>query len=319
MNFKILISFALPEQCVEKIQKVSPRLKVIREWNGTSLIKTIEDVEIVFAGKMTKKMMQAAKRLKWIHSTGAGVDRFLMIPEIAEGPVVLTNSKGVHPTPISEHVMAFMLTFTRKFKEFILAQHEGVWHRSDEISMDELEGKTIGIIGLGAIGKEIARKAKCFGMTVLATKKHMTEKPPFVDEILPHYNLKPLLQRSDFVVISVPLTPETKGMFGKEELETMKRTAYLINIARGKVIKQKELIKALKEKKIAGAGLDVFEIEPLQPDSELWKMENAIITPHMAGDTIHYWERATQIFCENLKRYLEQKPMINLVNKKAGY
>lgn len=319
MKLKILISFALPEQFVEKIQNVSPRLKVIREWNSTSLNKTIEDVEIVFAGKMTKKMMQTAKRLKWIHSTGAGVDRFLMIPEIAKGSVILTNSKGVHPTPISEHVMAFMLTFTRNFKEFILAQHEGVWYRSDEISMNELEGKTIGIIGLGAIGKEIARKAKCFGMTVLATKKHMKDKPPFVDEILPHDNFKPLLQRSDFVVLSVPLTPETKGMFGKEELETMKRTAYLINIARGKVIKQKELIKALKEKKIAGAGLDVFENEPLQPDSELWKMENAIITPHMAGDTIHYWERATKIFCENLKRYIEQKPLMNLVNKKAGY
>lgn len=319
MTRKILISFALPEPYVEQIRKISSHNDVIQEGDESILINAIKNAEIVFAGKMTQKMMQAAKKLKWIHSTGAGIDRFLIIPEIVEGPVTLTNSSGVHPTPISEHVLAFMLTFTRKFKTFILAQHEEVWYRSNEIPMEELEGKTIGIIGLGAIGSEIARKAKCFGMTVVATKKHMTDKPPFVDELLPDSDLKPLLQRSDFVVIAVPLTPETKDMIGEEELETMKRTAYIINVARGKVIKQAALIKALKEKKIAGAGLDVFEEEPLSSSSELWTMENVVITPHRAGDTIHYWKRATDIFCENLRRYIDNEEMVNLVDKKFGY
>lgn len=326
MGMKILASFDLPEQYVKQIQRVSPNVTVIREWDDDALLDAIKDVEALFAGKINQKMIQTAKKLRWIHSWGAGVDRFLAIPEVADGSIIITNSSGVHPIPISEHVISIMLAFTRKLREVFMSQNNKNWATVDltgtesgRLHISELNGKTVGIIGLGNIGNEIARKAKCFGMTVLATRKKKTHKPPFVDELLPHYDLQTLLQRSDFVVISLPLTPETKDMIGKKELETMKKTAYLINIARGKIIDQKALITALKKKQIAGAGLDVFEVEPLPYDSELWNMKNVIVTPHIAGETIHYWQRAVPIFCENLKRYLGQRPLINLIDKKAGY
>lgn len=264
--------------------------------------------------------MLAAQKLKWTHSWGAGVDRFLAIPELANESIVLTNSRGIHPIQISEHVMALMLVFTRKLKDLILYQNNRVWHVSNETCIfDELKEKTIRIIGLGSIGSEIAKKAKCFGMTVLATKRTMTDKPTFVDELLPSHDLKRLLKKSDFIVISVPLTSKTKSMIGAQELANMKRTAYLINIARGEIIQQEELISALKQKKIAGAGLDVFELEPLPLESELWRMKNVIITPHVAGETVHYWERTTKIFCENLRRYMNNIPLTNTVDKTLGY
>jgi phosphoglycerate dehydrogenase-like enzyme len=320
MVLKILVDFDLPEVNTREIRSVSPEVQVRKESKDSALIDAVSEAEILFTGKANREMITAAPKLRWIHSWGAGVDRLLSIPEVARGSVILTNSSGIHSIPISEHVIALMLIFTRKLKEFILFQNDGVWHVPDETYIfDELKGKTVGIVGLGSIGSEIAKKAKCFGMTVLATRRTITAKPTFVDELLPSYDLKRLLKESDFVVISAPLTSKTKGMIGAQEFANMKRTAYIINIARGEIIQQNELISALKQKKIAGAGLDVFETEPLQPNSDLWHMKNVIITPHVAGETVHYYERTTKIFCENLRRYINKTPLINIVDKKAGY
>lgn len=320
MVLKILVSFDLPEVNIREIRSVSPEVQVRKESKDSALIDAVGEAEILFTGEANREMITAAPKLRWIHSWGAGVDRLLSIPKVASGSVILTNSSGIHSIQISEHVIALMLIFTRKLKEFILFQNDGVWHVPDETYIfDELKGKTVGIVGLGSIGSEIAKKAKCFGMTVLATRRTITAKPTFVDELLPSYDLKRLLKESDFVVISAPLTSKTKGMIGAQEFANMKRTAYIINIARGEIIQQNELISALKQKKIAGAGLDVFETEPLQPNSDLWHMKNVIITPHVAGETVHYYERTTKIFCENLRRYINKTPLINVVDKKAGY
>ena len=320
MVLKILVDFDLPEVNIREIRSVSPEVQVRKESKDSALIDAVGEAEILFTGEANREMITAAPKLRWIHSWGAGVDRLLSIPKVARGSVILTNSSGIHSIPISEHVIALMLIFTRKLKEFILFQNDGVWHVPDETYIfDELKGKTVGIVGLGSIGSEIAKKAKCFGMTVLATRRTITAKPTFVDELLPSYDLKRLLKESDFVVISAPLTSKTKGMIGAQEFANMKRTAYIINIARGEIIQQNELISALKQKKIAGAGLDVFETEPLQPNSDLWHMKNVIITPHVAGETVHYYERTTKIFCENLRRYINKTPLINVVDKKAGY
>lgn len=320
MVLKILVSFDLPEVNIREIRSVSPEVQVRKESKDSALIDAVGEAEILFTGEANREMITAAPKLRWIHYWGAGVDRFLSIPKVARGSVILTNSSGIHSIQISEHVIALMLIFTRKLKEFILFQNDGVWHVPDETYIfDELKGKTVGIVGLGSIGSEIAKKAKCFGMTVLATRRTITAKPAFVDELLPSYDLKRLLEESDFVVISAPLTSKTKGMIGAQEFANMKRTAYIINIARGEIIQQNELISALKQKKIAGAGLDVFETEPLQPNSDLWHMKNVIITPHVAGETVHYYERTTKIFCENLRRYINKTPLINVVDKKAGY
>jgi len=320
MVLKILVDFDLPEVHIREIRSVSPEVQVRKESKDSALIDAVSEAEILFTGEENLEIIKAAPKLRWIHSWGAGIEELLSIPEVARGSVILTNSSGIHSIQISEHVIALMLIFTRKLKEFILFQNDGVWHVPDETYIfDELKGKTVGIVGLGSIGSEIAKKAKCFGMTVLATRRTITAKPTFVDELLPSYDLKRLLKESDFVVISAPLTSKTKGMIGAQEFANMKRTAYIINIARGEIIQQNELISALKQKKIAGAGLDVFETEPLQPNSDLWHMKNVIITPHVAGETVHYYERTTKIFCENLRRYINKTPLINVVDKKAGY
>jgi phosphoglycerate dehydrogenase-like enzyme len=257
-------------------------------------------------------MFTSAGNLKWIQACSAGVERFLL-PEVVASSVILTNAKGVYATPCSDHVIAMLLMFARRMNKFVRFQSARKWQK---LELDELQGKSVGIIGLGSIGREIERKAKCFGVNVIGLSRgERRSRDSYSSE------LEALLKQSDFVVLSTPLTKGTSGIIGKDELALMKRTAFLINIGRGQLIRERELVMALKERKIAGAALDVFEEEPLPPSSELWDMENVIITPHVAGDTKHMLEntRICNIFCENLKRYASGNPLINIVDKQAGY
>jgi phosphoglycerate dehydrogenase-like enzyme len=268
-------------------------------------------------------MFLAARKLKWIQSVGAGVDRYLF-PEVVKSHVIITSASGVHPIPISEHVIGMMLCFCRKLHFFIRSQIEGKWEgyegRFGEEQIEELTEKTVGIVGLGKIGDELARKTKCLGMRVVATRRNPhAAKPSYVDKLVNPENLKELLNESDFVVLTLPLTKETQGIIGEEQLLSMKKTSYLINVGRGKLVQEDKLVQALKEGWIAGAGLDTFEKEPLPQESELWNMQNVIITPHIAGATPHYLERLTDIFCENLKRFLRDENLINVVDKTLGY
>jgi len=314
-KIKILISFGLADQYVQKIKEMGLALEIRQSRDNKELVKLISDVEVLFAGRLNKEMFLAAKELKWIHYFGAGVDHILF-PELVESPVILTNSKGIYATPVSEHVFGLILSLTKRLHLLVRDQLERKWKR---VPVEELEGKTLGIVGLGSVGYEVARKAKCFGMSVIATKRNVSAKPEYVDELLPPANLQELLARSDFVVLTVPLTAETRGLIGENQLRNMKRTAYLVNVSRGKVVQEDALVKALKEGWIAGAALDVFEEEPLLRGSKLWKMKNVIITPHTAGWSVKYWERTTSLFCENLKRFVYNEPMINVVNKQLGY
>jgi phosphoglycerate dehydrogenase-like enzyme len=216
-----------------------------------------------------------------------------------------------------------MLLFCRKLHFFVRDQAERKWERYGEGSVEqveELSGKTIGVVGLGKIGNEVAKKAKCLGMRVIATKRNAdTPKPDYVDKLVYPKNLKELLAESDFVVLTLPLTRETERMIGEAQLKSMKKTSYLINVARGRIVQENRLIQALKEGWIAGAGLDTFESEPLPKNSELWSMKNVVITPHVAGSTPYYLERLTDIFCENLDRFIHNKTLINVVDKALGY
>lgn len=321
-GIKILISFDLPSVYIKKIEDVSANFKVQKSQQYKDLLNLIKDADILFAGIFSLEMFLAAKKLKWIQTIGAGVDRFLF-PEVVKSEVIITNARGVHPTPISEHVIGMMLSFCRKLHFFIRKQMERKWERNFAELMgqiEELSGKTVGIVGLGKIGREIAEKAKSLGMRVVATRRNPSAPTPsYIDKLIHPKKLKELLAESDFVILSLPLTKETEGMIGEEQLRSMKRTSYLINVSRGKVVQEDKLIQALKEGWIAGAGLDTFEREPLPQDSELWSMENVIITPHIAGLTPHYLERLTNIFCENLKRFIHNESLINVVNKSIGY
>ena len=320
---KVLISFDLPDVFVEKIRSVSLIVEVVQSEDKEEALRLVEDADILFAGFFSKELFLAARKLKWIQAWGAGVDGFLL-PEVVKSRVIVTNAGGVHPTPISEHVIGLMLCFCRKLQFFIRNQMERKWERFESWApteqIEELTGKTVGIVGLGRIGTEIARKAKCLGMRVIATKRDTSRTTSgVVDRLVHPADLNQLLSESDFVVLSLPLTEETEGMIGEAQLKSMKRTGYLINVSRGKIVREDKLIEALKQGWIAGAGLDTFENEPLPENSELWGFRNVIITPHVAGLTPYYMERLTSIFCENLGRFIRKQPLMNIVDKTLGY
>jgi len=312
---KILVSFDLDQKYIEKIQSCLPEIVVRKSSDPKVLLSEIRDAEILLAGRFSSEMFAAAKELKWVQAVAAGVDRFLFY-DFVSSDVILTNARGVHPAQVSDHALALILAFSRKLNKFIKFQLEQKWVR---LGCEELQGKVIGIVGLGAIGREIARKAKCFGMKVVALDKNVAVPPSFVDELLKPPSLLTLLKQSDFVVLSVPLTQETERLIREPELTAMKKDGILINVSRGRIVQEQALVNALKENKIGGAGLDVFEEEPLPPHSELWAMENVVITPHVAGSTPYYWSRVCDIFCENLRRYVSGQPLINVIDKKAGY
>lgn len=320
---KVLVSFDLPSDYIKKIKDVSPNIEVIKSQNKEEALSLVKDVDVLLAGFFSKDLFLAAKKLKWIQAWGAGVDR-LFTPEVVQSQVIVTSAGGIHPTPVSEHALGLMLCFSRKLHVFIRNQTERKWERLESTApkeqIEELAGKTVGIVGLGRIGTEIAKKSKCLQMKVIATKRHLSIKTPArVDKLFGTADLNSLLAQSDFVVLSLPLTKDTQGMIGEPQLRSMKPTAYLVNVSRGQIVQEKMLIKALKHEWIAGAGLDTFQDEPLPQKSELWSFKNVIITPHIAGQTPYYMDRLTRIFCENIDRFIHRRRLINVVDKNLGY
>ena len=274
------------------------------------------DAEILAAwGWMDiEPLYQLAPNLRWVHALSAGVEN-LTFPALQASPVILTNSKGIHGIPASEHVLSIMLAFTRGLNLLIRQQQQALWQR---VPTNELHEKTIAIVGLGSIGRSIAKTAKCLGMTVIASKRELT-KEFFVDRLYSPDQLSIMLSQADFVVVAVPLTEETDHFFGLEQFQAMKKTAYFINIARGSVVNEADLVTALEQGHIQGAGLDVFEHEPLPASSPLWNMPNVIITPHMAAISPAYLDRAMQLFADNTGRYLQGGDLVNVVDKVKGY
>ena len=261
----------------------------------------------ILRGVYTERSERAQNdKLKWIHLTSAGVDR--LPQKFRDSDVLVTNSSGVHPIPISEHVFSFILMFARGIHISFRHQIEkGEWERNfQKFNVAELPDQTIGIVGYGNIGKEVGRLARLFRMKILV----VTSK---------NGNLNDLLKSSDYVVNCLPLTSNTLHFFDRTKLSKMKNSAFFINIGRGKTVDEKALIDTLKSGKIAGAGLDVTEVEPLPKSSPLWKLDNVILTPHYSGWTPHYMDRVIEIFCKNLKAYLKGQKLPNLVDKKRGY
>lgn len=308
MNLLIKYRYNLKPHHIEKI--LSAR-------DDINLVDNIELAEIVLGG-ISIEEFKRANNLKWIQATGAGVDN-LLYPEMVESDVIITNASGVHPIPIAEHTFALILAITRGLIKSFEGKARRKWVHN-EVFIDELYGKTIGIVGYGRIGQGIAMVAKGFGMKVIALKRDVNKTIKIVpDELLGRDSLDELLSKSDIVVLIVPLTKDTYHMIGERELKLMKPTSILVNVARGKVVDENALIKAIKERWIFGAGLDVFDTEPLPPDSELWELDNVVITPHIAGLNPYYTDRLLDIFIRNLKVYPDVSKMINVVDKKLGY
>jgi D-2-hydroxyacid dehydrogenase (NADP+) len=277
----------------------------------------LREAEVIYGLRLPDNILERAPHLKWVQTSSAGVDT-LVGTKLWQSDVILTTTSGIHVIPMREHVLGMMLMFVRHAPVYFGNKQDRVWKQHIP---DQLCGKTLGVVGLGRIGEAIARAAKAFDMRVVATRRHVAKHgtSSAVDMLYPADKLLEMLRESDFVVATVALTEKTRKLIGERELRAMKPTAYIINIARGSVIDEAALTKALKEKWIAGAGLDVFEKEPLPQNSELWTLPNVIITPHVAGLMPDYNARAMEVFCENLRRYLDGQPLINVIDRTRGY
>ena len=349
----VVLTLGLPERLVAPIREVSDRLDVAvlspaqrrayrkgrplwyayaeerkpddesDEEAEASLKRLLGGAEVLFTTPMVPpELAEWTPSVRWLQLTSAGVER-LLDSELVRDGVTITTATGIHAIPIGEYVMGVMLAIAKGLPGAMRAQGESTWR---PFLAEELHGKTVGIVGLGAIGGYVAKLAKADGMRVLAVRRSAERRVegtaagfPDVDELMPPSDLPHLLSESDYVVIAVPLTPESRGLIGEKELAAMKPSARIVNIARGAVIDEQALIRALKDGRIAGAALDVFEEEPLPPDSELWSMENVLITPHISGGTPVYMERCVELFCENLRRYLADEPLRNAVDRERGY
>jgi D-2-hydroxyacid dehydrogenase (NADP+) len=285
--------------------------------------KELADADIAFTFSLRPEQFQDAKRLHWIHSPAAAVHQFLF-SELVHSDVILTNAREVHGPVVAEHVMAVIFALAKRIPQDVRFQQKHVWGQEilwrDRLAPAEIADATLGLVGLGSIGRNVAKRASSLGMRVICVREHVeSEKPEGVQEVLPASKLKEMLGRADYVVLAIPVTAATRGIIGHEQLCRMKPEAYLINVGRGPLIDDTALIEALRARKVAGAALDVFDQEPLPADSAFWDLENVLITPHTAGMTTKLWERHYKLFSENLHRFLSGQPLLGLVDKQAGY
>ncbi|MEP7219149.1 MAG: D-2-hydroxyacid dehydrogenase [Bacteroidota bacterium] len=285
------------------------------------LEERIADADILFGGRLTAEQWRRAARLGWIHVPWAGVNSLLAVEEIGASDLVITNSSGVMSDAVADQVMGYIISISRDFPAQMRARARREWSRYDVQSPRRriLRGNTIGIIGYGAIGRGVAERARAFGMKVIATKRDISGIADGPDRVIPSAELETLLAESDYVVATLPLSAETRGMIGRREFSMMKPTAYFINIARGAIAREREMITAIEDGTIAGAALDVFEQEPLPPDSPLWDMENVIITPHSSGGFQGFRSATVDLFLENLSRWRNGQPLLNRVVSERGY
>ncbi len=323
----IITDFGFDDDDLTRLRAALGQTPLVRVERNSQLLDALAahpeaDVLVTFRPPM--ETLERAPNLRWIALASAGADRVVRAGLVRpDGPVVTTAS-GVHAVPISEYVFAMLLMWVRNWPAIMDAQRQGIWPRHqtwEGMRGRELHGATLGVVGLGAIGRRLAQLGHCFGMRVLATRRSVAPgaHDPDVDELVPLQGMPRLLAESDFVVIAVPSTPQTHHLIGAPELRAMKPTALLINVARGDIVDEPALIDALRSGEIAGAALDVFETEPLPSESPLWRIPNVIIAPHLAGATDAYSRRFTDLFLDNVRRYRAGEPLRNIVDPNRGY
>lgn len=336
----VAISSPFEDEFTARFAEVSPQLRVVkiqdlvrqefqllrstpdspeRKRTSAELDSILQKTEVVLTGfRLPHDMLARAPRLRWIQSKAAGVDR-VADSGIAQRGIVVTNARGVAAVPIAEWILCTMLMFAKRMHLHQKQKLQHVYQREGQPPFS-LEGKTIGVLGVGAIGTETARLARCAGMRVLATRRTIGgPMPPHVDRLYGPGETDQVLRESDFVAVTLPLTAETHHVIGERELRQMKRTAYILNVGRGPIIDEAALAQALREGWIAGAALDVFEKEPLPPESPLWDLDNVIFSPHISGNVDDYDRRVAQVFVENLRRYVAGESLMNIVDLARGY
>jgi len=317
MSFKIWLRVNLPAKELAKLQEAAPQCELRQGEDDAAMdSQWLSQLDGVFTeAPLPDELVQKMTKLKWLHVTRGGVNTYLT-PTVKARPIQVTGSKGIHSAAFSEFALACILAFAKRLPDCMDAQREKQWQKFQPI---EIDGHTLGIVGLGTVGTELARKAKALGLRVLATKRTVTEKPDYVDELGTPEFLPDLLARSDYLVLLLASVPSTFNIIGEKDLRRMKKSAYLINLTGGRAIEETLLIRSLKERWIAGAALDAFAKQPLPPDSELWNLPNVIITPRIAGITSQKWPALLPIFQENLQRFINDQPLKNVVDKVLGY
>ena len=308
----------IPQSEIERIRSIVPDARLFVTNKEEEMQPLMNDIEIL-AGHFQVDWLPQMPRLHWYQQWGAGTDWLLNYPEIARMDFILTNSSGVHAVSISEHILSMMLAFSRRLPQAIRNQEQHRWDRGGQPPAFELAGKTMVLVGVGAIGQRAAQITAALGMHVIGVRNDKTKSVSGVEKMIGPDELDSVLPEADFLVLTMPLTAETRQMINAKTFEKMKPSAYLINIGRGGTVDEDALIQALQNGQIAGAGLDVFAKEPLPSGSPLWDMPNVIITAHYSGFAPHYNERALEIFVDNLDRYVHHQPMRNVVDKQRGY
>lgn len=284
-------------------EDIAPQAEVILNWTSS--------------GSLLHGIWPLATRVRWVQTRSAGLDGILF-PALVESPVTLTNARGAFSDILAEFTMGAVLFFAKDFRRLITSQVAGNW---DPFDVTEIRGQTLGLVGYGDIGRAIARSARAFGMRVVALRRHpeLTHDDPHVAQAFPAEAKQEVLRQSDYVVVTVPLTSESRGMIAAPEFEAMKPSAVLINIGRGPVVDESALVSALRARRIRGAALDVFETEPLPAGHPLYSLDNVLLSPHSADQTSDWKERSLRLFLDNFRRYRAGKPLFNVVNKKLGY
>jgi phosphoglycerate dehydrogenase-like enzyme len=311
-----------PADMAVRLRERWPEMSVVHLPNYDGVEEEIPDVDILVGFSIRPEQFGLARKLKWIHSTAAGVGQ-LMYPELRRSGIVVTNASGVHVVPMAEHILGMLIALARRFPDAIRYQLQARWAQQAiwdaPLRPRELQGQLLVVVGFGKIGTEIARRVKPLGMRVWAVTRSGHGDASLAERILPLTELDRALGEADYVVLAAPETSETRGLMGVRQLEAMKPTAFLINVARGTLVDEEALIRALQRRAIAGAALDVTEQEPLPPESPLWKLENVFLTPHMSSVSESLWDRQTALLMENLERWFSGRELLNRVDLARGY
>ena len=336
----VVLAYKLDPQLVQRVQAVSPRLRVLdagdlmyrerrlrREGKleeaaalRPSIDEFLAQADVLFSWGLPSELPKRAPRLDWVQVPFHGADN-LLTPDVVASPIRIATAQGLLGWTMAEHVLGQMIYFSRRFH---IAQQFQKNHRWDSRASrpSELRGQTVGILGYGDIAQNLVGMAKSQGMRCMVVRRSISEPTPGfdgVDQFLPSTQLDEVMRASDFLVLAAPLTPETDGMVSAQLLSLMKPTAYVINVGRGSLVDEDALIQALREGHIAGAGLDVFQTEPLPEDSPLWDMPNVLVTPHNSGPSEIYMSESMDMLCDNLQRYLANEPLLNIVDKELRY
>jgi phosphoglycerate dehydrogenase-like enzyme len=316
--FTVLVLAPPDDTSVRRLEALPPVVRTVRGQAPEDFGDAAGEAEVVLhcsgGRQRLEPLLACAPRVRWVHSCSAGVEG-LLFPALVDAPVVLTNSRGTYSRSLAEWSLAAVLFFAKDLRRLLRSQAEGRW---DPFDPEEASGRTVGIVGYGDIGRAVARRARAFGMRVLALRRRPA-KDELADEVVGPDGLLDLMRRSDYVVVTAPLTPDTRGLVSPAAIAALKPSAVLINVGRGPVVHEAALIDALTARKIRGAALDVFDQEPLPEGHPFYRLDNVLLSPHSADHVAGWREGAVDLFVEQVERYRRGEPLRNVVDKARGY